>query len=52
MNLFESKRIVIKVEEKSIMVYDEIAKQRIDIIPKDGNEMDKVLRIIQALLED
>lgn len=52
MNLFEDKRIVIKVDDKSIMIYDEIAKQRIDIIPKDGNEIDKALRIVQALLED
>lgn len=51
MEIFNDKKIVIKIQDNSIAVYDDISKDRIDFIPRDGNEINKVLEVVQELLE-
>lgn len=52
MSTYKDKNIVVKVTEGSIMVYDSISKEKIDLFPNDDNGQEKCLQVIYELLND
>lgn len=48
----DKKKIVVKVQEDSIMVYDDIAKDGVDLVANDAEGKEQVLQIVKDMLED
>lgn len=52
LSTYNKKQIVIKITDLGLMVYDDIAKQRIDMFANDEDGRQKALNIISELMED
>lgn len=46
------KKIVVNIQKDSIMVYDEISMDRIDLVSNDTNGKEQLIEIVKQLLEE
>lgn len=48
----DKKKIIVKVQEESIMVYDDIAKDGVDLVANDTEGKKHALQIVKDMLEE
>ncbi len=48
----DKKKIVLKIQEESLKVYDEVSKNLISLFPNDEEGLNSALYLIRELAED
>jgi hypothetical protein len=52
LSTLKSKKIVVKMNDHGIMVYDEVAQTTIDMFPNNEEGQENALALVQHMMED